>query len=81
MTPVTEVLFTSPVGRSYGARTTALIAPGISYNGGGWELAVEALVPATRATGTGVGVTAQLHIALDFFAADSFFGHPIISSP
>jgi hypothetical protein len=81
MTPVTEVLFTSPVGRSYGARTTALVAPGVSYNGGGWELAVEALVPATRATGNGVGVTAQLHIALDFFAADSFFGHPIISSP
>jgi hypothetical protein len=81
MTPMTEVLFTSPVGRSYGTRTTALIAPGISYNGGGWELAVEALVPATRATGSGVGVTAQLHIALDFFFADSVLGHPIFSSP
>ena len=81
MTPMTEVLFTSPVGRSYGTRTTALIAPGVSYNGGGWELAVEALVPATRATGSGVGVTAQLHIALDFFFADSVFGHPIFSSP
>jgi len=81
MTPMTEVLFTSPVGRSYGTRTTALIAPGVSYNGGGWELAVEALVPATRATGSGVGVTAQLHIALDFFAPDSFFGHPIFTSP
>jgi hypothetical protein len=81
MTPMTEVLFTSPVGRSYGTRTTALIAPGISYNGGGWELAVEALVPATRATGSGVGVTAQLHIALDFFFADSVVGHPIFSSP
>jgi hypothetical protein len=78
---MTEVLFTSPVGRSYGTRTTALIAPGISYNGGGWELAVEALVPATRATGNVVGVTAQLHIALDFFAPDSVFGHPIFSGP
>lgn len=81
MTPMTEVLFTSPVGRSYGTRTTALIAPGISYNGGGWELAVEALVPATRATGSGVGVTAQLHIALDFFFADTPLGHPLFSSP
>jgi hypothetical protein len=79
MTPMTEVLFTSPVGRSYGTRTTALIAPGVSYNGGGWELAVEALVPATRATGSGVGVIAQLHIALDFFAADSILGHPLFS--
>jgi hypothetical protein len=81
LTPMTEVLFTSPVGRSYGERTTALIAPGVSYNGGGWELAVEALVPATRATGTGVGVTAQLHIALDFFMPDSPLGHPIFTSP
>jgi hypothetical protein len=80
MTPMTEVLFTSPVGRSYGTRTTALIAPGVSYNGGGWELAVEALVPATRATGNGVGVIAQLHIALDFFAADSILGHPLLPS-
>jgi hypothetical protein len=80
LTPMTEVLFTSPVGRSYGTRTTALIAPGVSYSGGGWELAVEALVPATRATGSGVGVTAQLHIALDFFAADTILGHPLLSS-
>jgi hypothetical protein len=79
MTPMTEVLFTSPVGRSYGTRTTALIAPGVSYNGGGWELAVEALVPGTRATGSGVGVIAQLHIALDFFAPDSILGHPLFS--
>jgi hypothetical protein len=79
MTPMTEVLFTSPVGRSYGARTTALVAPGVSYNGGGWELAVEALVPGNRATGSGVGVTAQLHIALDFFFADTPLGKPLLS--
>ena len=81
LTPMTEVLFTSPVGRSYGARTTALIAPGVSYNGGGWELAAEAMVPVTRATGSGIGVTVQLHIALDFFLADTPLGHPLISSP
>jgi hypothetical protein len=80
MTPMTEVLFTSPVGRSYGARTTALIAPGVSYSGEGWELAVEALIPATRATGSGVGVTAQLHVALDFFLSDSI-GKPLFSNP
>jgi hypothetical protein len=79
MTPVTEVLFTSPVGRSYGARTTALIAPGVSYAGQGWEFAVEAQLPATRATGNGIGVVAQLHIALDFFFSDSI-GKPIFSS-
>jgi hypothetical protein len=81
LTPMTEVLFTSPVGRSYGAHTTALIAPGVSYAGTGWELAVEALVPASRATGSGVGVTAQLHIALDFFFGDSVIGRPIFGNP
>jgi hypothetical protein len=79
MTPMTEVLFTSPTGRSYGTRSKALIAPGVSYAGDGWEFAVEAMVPATRATGSGVGVTAQLHIALDFFFSDSI-GKPIFSS-
>lgn len=80
MTPMTEVLVTTPLGRSYGARTTVLIAPGVSYAGDGWELAVEALVPATSATGTGVGVTAQLHLALDFLFADSPLGKPLFAS-
>jgi hypothetical protein len=80
MTPITEMVFTSPVGRSYGARTTALFAPGVSYAGDGWELAVEAQVPASRTTGSGIGVTAQLHIALDFFFSDSI-GKPLFSNP
>ncbi|HEU0218703.1 MAG TPA: hypothetical protein VFQ90_18750 [Stellaceae bacterium] len=80
LTPMTEVLITSPVGRSYGSRTTVLIAPGVSYAGEGWEFAVEALVPATSATGSGVGVTAQLHLALDFLFADSVVGRPIFAS-
>ena len=80
LTPITEVLFTSPVGRSYGSRSTALIAPGVSYAGEGWEFAVEAQLPATRATGSGIGVTAQLHIALDFFFPDTI-GKPLLSNP
>jgi hypothetical protein len=80
MTPMTEVLFTSPVGASFGTRSTALVAPGVSYAGEGWELAFEAQIPCNRATGSGIGVTAQLHIALDFFFSDSI-GKPIISMP
>jgi hypothetical protein len=79
LTPMTEVLFTAPAGRSYGARATALIAPGVSYAGEGWEFAVEAQLPANRATGNGIGVTAQFHIALDFFFSDSI-GKPLFSS-
>jgi hypothetical protein len=80
LTPMTEISLTTPTGRSYGARTTALIAPGVSYAGEGWEFAVEALVPASRATGTGFGVTAQIHFALDFLFADTI-GKPIFSAP
>jgi len=43
LTPMTEVLFTIPAGRASGARTTALIAPGLSYAGAGWEFAIEGL--------------------------------------
>src|SRR4051794_24020189 len=66
LTPMTELLITTPAGRSYGARTTMLIAPGVSYAGEGWEFLIEALAPATRTTGEGAGVRAQLHLALDF---------------
>lgn len=80
LTPMTEFQFSTPAGQSFGTRTTALFGPGVSYAGEGWELAVEALVPATRATGRGVGVTAQLHLALDFLAPDTI-GHPLFSAP
>ena len=80
LTPMTEVLFTTPAGRSFGARTTALIAPGLSYAGAGWELAIEGLVPASRATGRGVGAIAQFHLSLDFVAAETI-GRPLFSAP
>jgi hypothetical protein len=80
LTPMTEVLFTIPAGRSFGARTTALIAPGLSYAGAGWEFAIEGLVPASRATGRGVGAIAQFHLSLDFVAAETI-GRPLFSAP
>jgi hypothetical protein len=78
LTPMTELLITTPVARSYGARTTALIAPGISYAGEGWEFLFEALVPATRATGEGAGVRAQLNLALDFLFPHTI-GRPLFA--
>lgn len=80
ITPMTEVQFTAPAGRSYGARATALIAPGFSYAGPGYEIGVEALIPATRATGTGIGVTAQIHFSLDYLFPDTI-GKPLFSTP
>jgi hypothetical protein len=84
MTPITEVFLTTPVGQvsGQGANTTLLVAPGVSYSQGkGWELGIEAMIPATRATGHGVGVIAQLVIELDYLLPDSFVGRPIFSPP
>lgn len=80
LTPMTEIVFTTPTGRSYGQRATTLIGPGVNYAGQGWEFAIEALVPETRATGAGLGVTAQLHFSLDFLFADSILGKPLFSN-
>ena len=55
-----------------------MVAPGVSYSqGSGWEVGIEALIPATRTTGRGVGVIAQLVLQLDYLLPDSVLGRPI----
>ncbi len=81
LTAMTEFQFSTPGGGpSFGARTTALFGPGVSYAGQGWELAIEGLIPATRATGRGIGVTAQLHLSLDYLAGETI-GRPLLANP
>ena len=80
LTPIAEVQLQVPSGPSFGARTTVLIAPGVSYAGPGWELAAEALIPASRATGRGVGLIAQLHLSLDYLLPDTI-GRPLFAAP
>jgi hypothetical protein len=74
-TPMVEMLAATP---NHGGSTTLTIAPGIAYAGQGWEFAVEALVPATEATGDGAGVIAQFHFGLDYLFPDSL-GAPLIA--
>jgi hypothetical protein len=83
MTLMTEVFFTTPVSQvtRQGTNTTLVVAPGVSYSrGSGWELGIEAMIPTTRATGTGIGVIAQLVIELDYLAPDSILGRPLFPS-
>ncbi len=82
MTPITEVFVSTPAGRSYGKSTTLVVAPGLSYSQGqGWEFGIEAMIPTTRQTGTGVGFIAQLVIQLDYLFPDSIIGGPIFRAP
>jgi hypothetical protein len=80
MIPITEVFFTTPVSHvsGHGVNTTLVVAPGVIYSrGGGWELGIEAMIPTTRTTGTGIGIIAQLSIQLDYLLPDSVVGRPI----
>ncbi len=65
VTPMVEVAFNNPVGPQAG-KASGLVAPGFNYAGAGWDFGLEALVPLSRASGSGVGVAAQLHLSLDF---------------
>jgi hypothetical protein len=68
------------VGPSYGQHATNLVAPGISYSeGNGWEFGIEAMIPTTKATGSGVGVIAQLVLQLDYLLPSSVVGRPILA--
>jgi hypothetical protein len=78
LTPMVEVQFATPASTTRGAATAATVAPGINYAGEGWELGVEALVPTTRAAGSGVGVIAQFHLSLDYLLPTSL-GRPLFS--
>ena len=76
-TPMVEMQFSKPVGRSFGQASTALIGAGFNYSGEGWDLGVEALIPQNHATGRGAGFTIQLHFSLDFLAPTTI-GKPLL---
>jgi hypothetical protein len=80
LTPITELFLTTPAGQNHGTPNTALIAPGVIYAGEGWQFGIEAMIPMTRATGRGLGVTAQFHVWFDYLFPNSI-GRPVFSSP
>ncbi|MEI9987401.1 MAG: hypothetical protein WDN69_32215 [Aliidongia sp.] len=62
LTPLVEMSWTTPTMRAGGVTTEGLIAPGLIYANETYQLGIEALIPATRATGRDVGVLAQFHV-------------------
>jgi hypothetical protein len=78
LTPIVELQFATPASATRGAATAATVAPGFNYAGEGWELGLAALVPATRAAGSGVGIIAQFHLSLDYLFPDSI-GRPLFA--
>jgi hypothetical protein len=64
LTPVVEYAFSSPT-EAGGGGTTGTINPGLVWSGQSTQFAVEAVMPINRASGSGIGVIAQLHFYID----------------
>jgi hypothetical protein len=65
--PIVEAQFTTPVANNLGNSfvTTGTINPGVIWVGSYFQIGAEAVLPVNHASGTGVGVLAQLHLYLD----------------
>jgi hypothetical protein len=75
LTPVIEYAFSSPVTVG-GGSTTGTINPGLIWSGQQIQLALEAMIPVNSASGSNVGVIAQLHFYVDDIFPNSL-GRPI----
>jgi hypothetical protein len=65
--PLVEATLQTPVSNTFtsGTVTTGTIQPGVVWVGNTFQVAIEALIPVNRQSGTNVGVIAQLHFFLD----------------
>ena len=81
LVPIVEFQFQTPVSnyKGSGIGTTGTVSPGLIWIGKYFQVGLEAIIPVNRASGTGVGVIAQLHFYLDDLFPNSI-GKPIFSS-
>jgi hypothetical protein len=79
--PLVETSLQTPVSNTFssGTVTTGTINPGVIYVGNTYQLAVEAMIPVNRQSGTSVGAIAQLHLFLDDIFPNSI-GKPLFGN-
>ncbi len=79
--PIVEFQFQTPVAnyRGSGIGTTGTVNPGVIWVGRYFQVGLEAIIPVNRASGTGVGVIAQMHFYLDDLFPDSI-GKPLFGT-
>jgi hypothetical protein len=80
--PIVEASLQTPVGNTLtsGTTTTGTINPGFIWVGNTFQVAVEALIPINRQSGTNIGAVAQLHFFLDDIDPRGI-GKPIFGDP
>ena len=76
--PLVEFDWISPSGKPTNVQTAWRAAPGVVFEGQGYELAVEAQVPLDRSAGKNVGVIAQFYFFLDDLYPNSI-GSPVLN--
>ena len=62
-----------------GTVTTGTIDPGIIFVGRTYQVAIEAVIPVNRQSGSGVGIIGQLHFYLDDIFPNTI-GRPIFAN-
>jgi hypothetical protein len=79
--PIVEAQFARPVANNFSIDnvTTGTVNPGVIWVGSYFQVGVEAIVPINRASGTGIGAIAQLHLYLDDIFPNSI-GQPLLGS-
>ncbi|MGH7995955.1 MAG: hypothetical protein ACREFX_06350 [Opitutaceae bacterium] len=73
--PVVEFAFDTPLHQD-GAATTGTINPGVLWEARTVQIGAEAIIPANRQSGSGVGLVFQVHFFIDDLLP-GVFGHPI----
>jgi hypothetical protein len=81
MIPLVEVSLQTPVSNfaTSGTVTTGTVNPGVIYVGDTYQLALEAMIPINRDSGTSVGVIGQVHLFLDDIFPNSI-GRPLFAN-
>ena len=79
--PIVEASLQTPVSNTAtsGTVTTGTINSGIIFTGKTYQVAVEAVIPVNRQSGTSVGVIGQLHFYLDDIFPNTL-GRPIFAN-
>ena len=77
LTPLVEVAYSSPASSPSNLGTQVVVAPGVIYGGDSFQVGLEALVPANRASGRFVGVITQMHLFFDDLFPQSL-GKPLL---
>ncbi len=76
--PIVEFAYSTPASSQYaGITTTGTVAPGVLYEAAWYQVGLEALIPATHASGSYAGFIAQFHIYLDDLLPGSPLGKPL----